>query len=233
MRTRRIVVTLVAIAGVTASASTAVAAPVSTKAPSITGQARFASVVGCDKGTWTGDPVSFSYVWLVGGSGRGTGPRFAIDDTFYMGGFNITCQVTATDAGGATATAVSAAQRPATGATTMRGISITRRTKGRFTIKGQIGPALLNKSFGGGNQVVLYRKVGKKAVTQLGTPANVNRLGRFTANGTDAAGRRTIIISFVPGRGSFGIWSPLEVRRTIQVSPGGQGFGGGGTVGIG
>ena len=233
MRTRRIVATLAAIAGVTASASTAVAAPVSTKAPSITGPVRFASVVGCDKGTWTGDPVSFSYAWIVGGTSWGTGQRFAVDKTFYMGGYNITCQVTATDAAGATATAKSGAVVPATGATTMRSVTITRRTKGRFTVKGRIGPALLNRGFGGDSQVVLYRKLGKNTVTQLGNPANVNRLGRFTANGTDSAGRRTIIIRFLPGRRAFGIWSSLDVRRTIQVSPGGQGYGGGGTVGIG
>jgi hypothetical protein len=209
----------------------ATAAPVSTGPPKIGGTPRFLGTAVCDKGTWSGSPVSFTYSWLFGGSPFASGPRFPIDKPNLMGGQSIACRVTATDAGGAPATATSAPVKPALGLSTMKITSITTQSQGRFTIKGVIGPKALVTTYARGLSVVLNRRINKTTVVQLGVPAGVARSGRFVVKGTDRAGRRRVLIRFLPGS-AFGLFAPLEVTRTVTVTPGGRAFGGG-SVGVG
>ena len=70
------------------------------------------------------------------------------------------------------------------------------------------------------------------ALAQLGPPVTVSRTGRFVAKGTDAAGRRKVIIRFNPGGGAFGLFGSVDTIRTVKVTKGGRGFGGG-SVGVG
>ncbi len=228
----RLTLTAAAIVALAAPAAAATAAPVSTTPPAIGGAPRFLGTATCDKGAWSGAPVSFTYAWIFGGNPLAAGPRFTLDQPSLMNGLALACQVTATDAGGASATATSAPVKPGLGRVTVRIASIAVKSKGRFTVTGFVGPKALVTTYARGNAVVLYRRVSKTALAQLGPPVTVSRTGRFVAKGTDAAGRRKVIIRFNPGGGAFGLFGSVDTIRTVKVTKGGRGFGGG-SVGIG
>ena len=76
-------------------------APVNTVAPDVTGGNYVGDVLTTTDGTWTGSPTSYSYQWKRGATNIGTNAN-----TYTLvsadAGLNITCVVTATNAGGST-----------------------------------------------------------------------------------------------------------------------------------
>jgi surface protein len=76
-------------------------APVNTIAPVISGTTTLGSVLTTTDGTWTNSPTSFAYQWKRGATNIGTNANtytLVVADTNQ----NITCVVTATNAGGST-----------------------------------------------------------------------------------------------------------------------------------
>lgn len=212
---------------VTASAG---AAPASVSAPTIQGQVRFNETLTCQPGGWTGGPVSFRYEWLRSGSPFAEGQVLRFTDIYTMGGYLLSCRVTATDAAGASAYADSVAQQPGLGRIRLAITKVQALPRGKVRIRGRVGPALLTRSpFGKADYVVLQRKVSG-GVTQLSDPVPVNAAGRFTVTGTDTPGRKRIIIRYWSGERD--IWGGAEVTRTVRVTRGGN-PGSGGVVGIG
>jgi hypothetical protein len=80
-----------------------IAAPVNTVAPAVTGTAKTGQTLSTTNGTWSNSPSSYTYQWKAGGTniGGATSSTFVVTDTQH--GATITCQVTATNAGGSTA----------------------------------------------------------------------------------------------------------------------------------
>jgi hypothetical protein len=227
---RRIICAIAVLPALTAAA-VAMAGPTSTRAPKLVGTVAFDRTVTCDPGTFTPTPASISYAWAAGGGpiADATKSTLTIDKPYLMGGYDITCTVTATDAAGSATAVSSPAVRPALGATTMKITSVKVKPKGAFVIKGQIGPKHLVAKYIEGAQVVLNRKVPGKAkgVFQLSeSPAPVDKHGRFTVTGHDRVGKRKVLINFYPGNGGTSLWSPATVTRTIKVTPGFTGSGG-------
>lgn len=91
-------------ASATSAATSAVlpAAPTNTTLPVITGTAQVGQTLNCSTGTWTGSPSSYTYVWLRSGDVIFT--TFAPSYTLIAAdeGANMSCNVTATNAGGST-----------------------------------------------------------------------------------------------------------------------------------
>jgi hypothetical protein len=87
------------------------AAPVNTVAPAISGTATQGQTVTCSQGTWTNSPTSYAYSWSRDGSpiGGATSSTYVIQAADVA--HNLTCTVTATNAGGS-GTATSAAVVP-------------------------------------------------------------------------------------------------------------------------
>ena len=88
------------------SVSTA-AVPVNTSAPTLTGSTPPGSTLGCSTGAWTNDPDTFAYEWTANGvtiPGE-TDSVYVISES---AGVAIRCEVTATNAAGTGAAAVSA-----------------------------------------------------------------------------------------------------------------------------
>lgn len=86
-------------------------APVNTVAPAISGTATQGQTVTCSQGTWTNSPTSFAYAWSRDGSpiAGATSATYVIQAADVA--HNLTCTVTATNAGGS-GTATSAAVVP-------------------------------------------------------------------------------------------------------------------------
>lgn len=94
---------VLALAGALLPGAPATAAPVSTAAPTITGEATYGAVLRAHVGTWTPAPTSYSFRWRRDGApiAGATGARYrlGLDDL----GARLAVTVTATDATGATA----------------------------------------------------------------------------------------------------------------------------------
>ena len=76
-------------------------APVNSTLPVISGSTTVGSVLTTTNGTWTNSPTSFAYQWTRGATNIGTNANtytLVVADTNQ----NITCEVTATNAGGST-----------------------------------------------------------------------------------------------------------------------------------
>lgn len=81
-----------------------VLAPVNTSLPVISGTVQKGSSLTCSTGGWDDAPTSFAYQWKVNGVNSGTGSSYAVKAGDI--GYNVTCVVTASNAGGsASATA--------------------------------------------------------------------------------------------------------------------------------
>src|ERR1700743_3719516 len=130
------------------AATVAIAAPVASKPPTITGKPNLGQKLTCNKGTWSSDAVSFSYAWAIsGGSTIATGqtlkvPQSAID-------FNLVCILTARDAQGQTTPASSPQVLVGTGISTVK-ITKATSSNGLVTISGTVGPAAARKKGPGG-----------------------------------------------------------------------------------
>ncbi|MDO8212906.1 hypothetical protein [Conexibacter sp. CPCC 206217] len=208
-----------------AAPSIAAAAPVSTAPPSIRGTLAFGQTVRCDPGQWSGAPTAFTYDWMLNGSSRGSGPTFAIDDPYFTA-YPLACQVTATDATGATAVASSAAATPRPGTAKIVVSRFVAQRRGRILATGKITPAAIGRRWDGGS-VVLRRNVpGRRdgASFQLSDPTPIRRDGSFKVIGADAPGRWQIRLDFVPA--ALNLWSTPEVVKRLTISSGGRGCGG-------
>ena len=204
----------------------ALAAPVNTAPPSFPSTVRYGDTARCAPGTWSPDAVSFSFAWVFNGSTRATGPTIRLDDPYYRYGVPLTCQVTATDAAGAAATATSAGVIPRPARPTLRIAALRMLSGGRIEVRGVVGPAGLEGLLGRGTSVVLTRPLGD-AVTQIGGPVTVDARGRFTVRGTDAAGRRRVTVRFNAAGGPQ-LFEQATVTRSVVFTPGARGGGGGG-----
>lgn len=229
-----------AIAVALAAPAAATAVPASVSPPTIDGTVRFGETLTCQPGTWSGDPVSFTYRWLLGGGpilqGAARTPAegqvLPITEPSVMNGNSLSCQVTATDAQGATGrAATSASQRPEPGLVRMRITKVTQLPKGRVRIQGLVGPPVAVRAPWGDEDKVVVRRVVRKGVyAQLSRPVRVNAAGRFTVVATDTPGRKRINVDY--SSGERGIWSDATATRTVRFSKGGGNvFGGGVQVG--
>jgi hypothetical protein len=243
MRMRRgRILTAAGVAALAVSALTAdavLAVPASTSPPKLVGDVSFMQTISCDPGTWSGAPTSYSYAWYVGGAPHGTGQKFTLDQPFYMGGYYLTCTVTATDGAGATASASTPPVMPALGRTKLTITKVTTKSGGRVTFKGKLTPRIASSATYAGGEVVLHRdakQYGAKAVFQLGGPVTLSHKGTFTINGVDKPGKRTIRVDYYPGHAGFGLWAPASATRKVKILGGKAPAGSGGpgyNVGIG
>ncbi|MEQ9093166.1 MAG: hypothetical protein RLN63_03600 [Miltoncostaeaceae bacterium] len=213
-------------------AGTAAAAPASVDAPSIAGKVRFNSTVLCRPGNWSGDPASFSYRWLLGGGplfvGRNreeaTGPRLRLNEPGVMNGNRLSCEVTATDAAGASTTARSADKEIAKAPVVVRLTKVTSLRKGRVRIQGIVRPLAALRPASPDNLVVVRRQIRRNTFEQLSLPARVNAKGRFSVlASTSAAGRRVILVDFSVAGNRSSLWSDAQVKRRVLFTRGGRG----------
>ncbi|ADB51978.1 hypothetical protein [Conexibacter woesei] len=208
-----------------AAPAAALAAPAATQPPTIGGAVRFGEAVRCEPGQWSGDPASFRYDWIVNGSSRGSGQTFAIDDPYYVS-YPLACQVTATDAAGASGVAGSAPVQPGRGTPKVTIGRFVAQPRGRILVTGKVAPLSITREWGGGS-VVLRRSVPGRsgAVYQLSErPAAIGRDGSFRAAGIDAPGRWKIRVDVVPS--AINLWEAPSVTRTLRISRGGRSCGG-------
>ncbi|HMM49304.1 MAG TPA: hypothetical protein PKE32_06800 [Miltoncostaeaceae bacterium] len=228
--TRRALPAGLALAATLAAVATAAGAPVSTVAPSMQGHIRFNERIPCQPGQWEGNPVSFSYEWLSGGSPFATGQRILFNDTYSMGGYQLACRVTATDAEGQSASATSAAVTPGLGRLTLTITKVQVLPKGRVRISGVAGPPAWAAGSWRRDAFVNLSRVQKPGLKSISPQAKINAKGKFTVTGTDVPGRRQVIISFWSGQRD--IWGGIEVTRMVRFTKG-AGGGGDGAISIG
>ena len=209
------------VAGGMAAAGTASAAPVNLEPPTVQGTPRFYGPLVCRPGAWSPDAVAFRYVWSAGGREVHTGQTTRLTNVTAMGGYLLSCRVTAVDAAGAETTAESAGQFPQPGVLTMRLQAVQSLPKGRVLIRGTIAPAAAVSGIfrSTSNTVVVRQKVGPNRYAQLSHPVRVGTNGRFqvvASSGT--AGRKAIQVDFAPSSRS---WKDVSVTRTVRFTPGG------------
>jgi len=84
---------------VTYAGSTTPAAPVITDVPLVMGTAAVDGTLTCTMGNWLNEPTEYAYAWSGGGTATGNSYVVAAGDA----GTSVSCIVTATNAGGATA----------------------------------------------------------------------------------------------------------------------------------
>ena len=207
-------------------AGAASAVPVNTAQPTVQGQVRYNETVRCNPGQWAGDGVTYSYEWLRSGGSYATGRVFRLPATAMFYGYTLACQVTATDAAGATATATSAEHQVALGRITLRITKITVLPRGRVRIQGTVAPGAMYAGRAGRDDYVSVKKpVGRNAVTQIADPAPVNARGVFSVIARDSPGRRTIFVDYWSGQRDA--WGGARVTRVVRFTPGGGGSSGG------
>jgi hypothetical protein len=193
----------------------AIAAPVASKPPTISGKPNYAQTVTCNKGTWSADAVSFSYEWAIsGGSTIATGqtlkvPASAID-------YNLVCIVTARDAQGQSTPASSAQVLIGPGISAVK-ITTASVTKGVVTITGFVGPAGARaRGPSGFSTVVLDRLISGQQYAQIDAPKVVrSKNGAFTLSGKDIKGRHLYVVNYDPSQGSG--FAPGKASRTLTV----------------
>ncbi len=220
---RTSLLTLAASVAAVAVAPAALAAPAVTTPPSIRGEVRFGETVSCDPGQWSG-AVAFRYDWMIGGSSRGTGRTFAIDEPYY-GGVPLSCQVTATDAAGESATASSPGVVPGRGRISVKITSFRAAKRGRIVVTGKLGPSAMLTRWGGA-EVILRRSVPRErnAVFQLSDAVRAKRDGSFRVVGIDAPGRWAIRLDVYAD--AIQLYDAAQVTRRLTISRGGRGCGG-------
>lgn len=158
----------------------ALAAPAATAPPTVRGTLAFGQTVRCEPGSWSGDPVAFRYDWIVNGSSRGSGQTFAIDDP-YDRSHPLACQVTATDASGATGVAGSQAAQPAAGRAKLVITRFVAQRRGRILVTGRVAPAAIASRW------AIQLDFRARANT-LWDPANVTRTLRISSGGRGCGG---------------------------------------------
>jgi hypothetical protein len=184
-------------------AAVAIAAPVASKPPTITGRPNLAQTLTCNTGTWSSDAVSFTYAWAVSGGSTFAGGR-TLKVPRSVVGYDVVCIVTARDAQGQTTPASSSQVLIAPGISTVKIVRASVK-HGVVTISGIVGPAAARrKGPNGWSTVVLDRELTSKSnVQQIAGPKVVRtRNGSFTISGHDTRGTHTYVVNFAPSEGS-------------------------------
>jgi hypothetical protein len=201
------------LAALAATTTVALAAPVPVAPPTVSGTPVFDSTLQCAPGTWQG-AVAFAYDWVEGGNFvAGSGATYRLEarniNRTYV------CRVTATDAAGATATAVSAPF-------TVKRLPMTFSYKlsspaaGRLRLTGTVGPANARRLGNRRASVVLYRVLGNKRYRQLTIPSRVVPAnGKISVTVKDTPGRHTYRVQ-VTGP-EFSLFEPFQRNRTATV----------------
>jgi hypothetical protein len=202
-----------AVTGVVVAA--AIAAPVSSRPPTISGKSAYEQTLTCNKGTWSADTVSFGYSWAIsGGSTIGSGPTLKVPASAID--YDVVCIVTARDAQGATTPASSSQVLVAPGICTVK-ITKASVSTGVVTISGFVGPADARKRGPEGwSSIVLDRLISGQQYEQLAGPKIVrSRDGAFAISGHDTRGRHTYAINYEPSVGSG--FAPGKATRKLTV----------------
>jgi hypothetical protein len=215
---RRTLVTslLGAAAGSAIVAAIAIAAPVATKPPTISGKPNLGQTLTCSKGTWSSDAVSFTYAWAIsGGSTIASGPTLKVPATTID--FNIFCIVTAHDAQGETTPASSSQVLIGEGISTVK-ITKASAKNGVVTVSGTVGPAAARRRGPDGwSTVVLDRELSSKQdLQQISNPKIVrSKNGSFTISGHDVKGKHIYVVNYDPSEGSG--YAPGSATRKLTV----------------
>ncbi len=197
-----------------ATASAALAAPIPVAPPTVSGTPVFDSTLQCAPGMWQG-AVAFSYDWVEGGNfvaASGATYRTTARDI----NRTYVCRVTASDAAGGTATAVSApvtvARRPVSFS-----YKLSSPSAGRLRLTGTVGPASARRLGKRRATVVLYRVLsGTKRYRQLTIPGIVVPAnGRIAVTVKEPPGRRTYRVQ-VTGP-EISLFEPFQRNRTATV----------------
>ncbi len=198
-------------------AAVAIAAPVATKPPTISGKPDYGQTLTCNRGTWSSDAVSFTYAWAIsGGSTIANGQSLSVPRSAI--GYNLVCIVTAKDARGATTPASSNQLQIGEGIPTVK-ITEAGVKKGVVTISGIVGPAVARKKGpDGASTVVLDRELTSKIdVQQISNPKIVrSKNGSFTISGHDTKGKHTYVLLFNPSEGSGYTQGSATKRLTVR-----------------
>lgn len=200
-------IAIVLAAGLVTAPAIALAAPTSSKSPSVTGKAVYGQTVRCDRGDFSADAVSFSYRWGDAFLTHARGPAWKID-TLDDG---VACFVTATDAVGATTTTQSEffTIEPATPRLALTG---RPARPGFFKITGRITPVAAARDNSRRTlNLVVYN--GIRQLT-LGTH-RPRRDGTFTLTAKDRPGTHNYEVAFITGDD---VWSRVEkkVKATVR-----------------
>jgi hypothetical protein len=202
-------------AGSAVMVAVAIAAPVPSKPPTISGKPNYQQTLTCNRGTWSPDAVSFSYAWAIsGGSTIATGQTLKVPATTID--YYVVCIVTARDAQGNTTPASSSQVLIAPGISMVK-ITKASAKKGVVTISGFAGPADARKRGPDGwSIVVLDRVITAHEVQQIAGPKSVRtKNGSFTLSGHDVKGKHTYIINFGAAAGSG--FDPGKATRKLTV----------------
>lgn len=226
--TRRALPAGLALAATLAAVASAAGAPVSTVGPSMQGHIRFNERLTCQPGQWDGNPVSFRYEWLRSGSPFAEGQSLFFNDTYTMGGYQLACRVTATDAEGQSAAATSVAVTPGLGRLTLKITKVQVLPKGRVRISGVAGPPAWAAGLWRREASIRVSKRAYGGIMDISPGVMPARNGKFVVTATDGPGRRRVMISFWSGQRD--IWGGITVTRVVRFTKGARGGGGGGVV---
>jgi hypothetical protein len=190
-------------------------APVSASPPTVTGKFAYGSELKCAPGSWSADAVSFSYAWFAGGVQRATGQTWSPDASTIN--YQAYCAVAATDAGGASTTAQSAAQQVTPGITTIK-LTTKKSQKKKLVLTGRVGPAASFPSTSAGrNDMVVAYRIEKGLNYQLFGKNSVDRKGGFkiTVAKPPKFGTFTYQINFNPPQPS--LWQLNHATVKIKL----------------
>jgi hypothetical protein len=206
---------VVAVLGSPVFAAVALGAPANTKLPTISGKPAFGSLLTCNRGNWSADAVTFDFSWVFSGGGPtiATGQKWHVDKDV---DYDVTCQVVAHDAQGATTSAVSAPVLLTKGISSVRITAITQK-HGNLTFTCVAGPSgALKHTSVDHPYASLGRKLGKDSLLQLGGLVVIKkRNGHFTISGHDTPGKHTYVVQFVPAGTSQ--YDVSHASKTVAV----------------
>jgi hypothetical protein len=206
----RLRILLIAVVTALLCTAVALAAPASVKAPRITGTPAYNQVLTCQPGTWAGSPVAFSYTWTsgedVGGDQVGVQQKLRVPSGAIN--YGLSCTVTATDAGGATAAATSPGVAVAAGVTTIK-IKKVKTRPNLITITGQVGPSASTRYMKMKGSVALGIKQKDGFLELSRSTGYVKPNGDFTISAV-TSGRARFAILYYPS-------STLYQQLTVQT----------------
>jgi hypothetical protein len=155
-------------------------APVSQTAPSISGNAVRGSILNCSAGTWTNSPTSFAFQWLRNGQAipGSTNPTYTLVEADV--GAQITCRVTASNAGGSNSR-TSSSVTPTAPAPVLT-VTVPRQSLNSVLSKGLVFRAVCVDACVVSGQVTGPVPPRKKRKARGGRAARVAIVGRTSAS---------------------------------------------------
>ena len=210
MKRRRTALAVISAALVLAVAPLAAGQPASTSPPAIKGYPGYNSVLTCDPGGWTG-AQQLDYEWLYAGNNPNvfaTGPKYRVEASRV--GYDIACRVTATDSGGAQASATSPSVRTGPGRTTIV-LKAKKVQHGKVKLTGKVGPRAAVEGAG----VVAYR-VESHTLFQLFGKTVLRPSGRFRIVAPDKPGKNKYKVNFNPAEPSLWQFAHATVKVRLK-----------------